>query len=176
MTSFIIRRLLQGAVVLVLSSVIIYFLLTLIPGGPLSGLMQCGNCRISKTDVYRLGYLMGLNDPKGVPYPWYERYFRWVFSPGKEGGIDVKVGDVEIKGAGLITGVGPRPIVNPVGGVAIFLDLNDQVPAADRMQSPARDEEAVARLDREARDEVRDRAVVERLLEVVRPNARPQPG
>src|SRR6059036_3050807 len=102
MTTFIIRRLLQGAVVLVISSMLIYFLLTLIPGGPLTGMRQPGS-KISPADVIRIGHILGLNDAKGRKYEWYERYFRWLFDPNKEG-VDIAIGDVHIKGAGILTG------------------------------------------------------------------------
>lgn len=116
MTTFIVRRLLQGVVVLIISSTLIYFLLTLIPGGPLSGLRGCPSCKISPADICRLGNLMGLNAPgenrivAGKPvfvctdYPWYERYARWLFDPSKDGGINVTIGGVTIKGAGILTG------------------------------------------------------------------------
>ena len=102
MITFIIRRLIQGVIVLVVASALIYFLLTLIPGGPLTGMRVPGS-KISQGDLWRLGYLMGLNDLKGHPYPWYERYARWLFDPSKPG-IDISLGPVEIKGGGILTG------------------------------------------------------------------------
>ena len=102
MITFIIRRLIQGVIVLVVASALIYFLLTLIPGGPLTGMRVPGS-KISQGDLWRLGYLMGLNDLKGHPYPWYERYARWLFDPSKPG-VDISLGPVEIKGGGILTG------------------------------------------------------------------------
>jgi peptide/nickel transport system permease protein len=102
MTAFLIRRFFQGLVVLVLATAMIYFVLTLIPGGPLTGL-RLGNSKITQVDINRLGYQMGINDLKGVPYPWYERYFKWLFDPTKKG-TDIAIGDVHITGAGILTG------------------------------------------------------------------------
>jgi peptide/nickel transport system permease protein len=102
MTAFLIRRFFQGIIVLVLATAMIYFVLTLIPGGPLTGL-RLGNSKITQVDINRLGYQMGINDLKGVPYPWYERYFKWLFDPTKKG-ADIAIGDAHIKGAGILTG------------------------------------------------------------------------
>jgi peptide/nickel transport system permease protein len=102
MTSFIIRRLMQGGLVLIASSMIIYFLLTLIPGSPLTGIRVPGS-KVSKADIINLGYQWGLNDKDGRKYEWYERYARWLFDPSKKG-VDVAIGDVHIQGAGILTG------------------------------------------------------------------------
>jgi len=102
MTAFIIRRLFQGFLVLCVATAMIYFVLTLIPGGPLTGLRQPGS-RITQADITRMGFQMGINDAKGRPYPWYQRYFTWIFSPDQKG-IDVKIGDLHIKGGGIVTG------------------------------------------------------------------------
>ncbi|HMA35637.1 MAG TPA: ABC transporter permease [Chloroflexia bacterium] len=114
MTAFLIRRLIQGVVVLVISTAIIYFVLTLIPGGPLTGFRAPG-AKISPGQVNRLGYLMGINDLQGHPYPWYSRYFNWLFTPGKKGGIDVTIAGVRIFGAGLLTGDTGRSITYATG-------------------------------------------------------------
>ena len=98
MTAFLIRQFFQGLIVLVLATGMIYFVLTLIPGGPLTGL-RLGNSKITQVDVNRLGYQMGINDLQGCDYPWYDPYFKWLFSPEKKG-VDIAIGDVHIKGGG----------------------------------------------------------------------------
>jgi len=122
MTAFLIRRFIQGFLVLIVATAMIYFLLTLIPGGPLTGL-RAGNNRITQAEVWRVGYLMGINDRNGHSYPWYERYFKWLFNPDKRGGIDIKVAGLELKGDGMLTGdwgrssvVAPgRPVIDQIG-------------------------------------------------------------
>src|SRR3954453_12769259 len=116
MTTFIIHRMLHGAVILVFASVIIYFLLTTIPGGPLDELRLTPTPKLSPAEICQLGNLMGLNEPgensvvdgKPVftcrPYPWYQRYARWLFDPDKTGGLDLTLGPLHIHGAGILTG------------------------------------------------------------------------
>src|SRR4051812_22120165 len=103
MVTYLIRRIMQGFVVLVASTMLIYFLLTLIPGGPLSGLRQCATCKIGQADINRLGFQMGINDEQGHKYPWYERYARWLFDPNKKG-ADVEIGPIHVQGSGILTG------------------------------------------------------------------------
>ena len=50
------------------------------------------------------------------------------------------------------------PVVDPVGGVGILLDLEDQVAAVDRVQLPAAYQNRIARGDREAMDALLQRA------------------
>jgi peptide/nickel transport system permease protein len=102
MTAFLIRRLFQGFLVLVVSTAIIYFLLTLIPGGPLTGLRAPG-IKISRTDINRLGHMMGITDLQGHEYPWYTRYFNWLFSSDKND-VDITVAGIHIHGGGILTG------------------------------------------------------------------------
>ena len=111
MTAFLIRRLIQGFVVLVVATALIYFVLTLIPGGPLTGLRAGGGNRITQADVTRIGYLLGINDRQGRKYEWYERYFKWLFDPNKGGGIDLTVAGMRIHGDGILTGDWGRSIV-----------------------------------------------------------------
>ncbi len=104
MTAFIIRRIFQGFLVLIVATALIYFLLTLIPGGPLDALrMAHGKGSPSQADITRLGYLLGVNDEQGHPYPWYTRYFNWLFSPDKQG-INITIAGINIHGAGFLTG------------------------------------------------------------------------
>ena len=104
MTTYIIRRVGQGLVVLVLATILIYYLLTLLPGSPLGALyMQVGPNKISVGEIHRLGRLWGWLDAHNQPIPWYQRYFTWLFAPDRPG-IDVAVGPWQIRGAGLLTG------------------------------------------------------------------------
>src|SRR4029453_5063382 len=72
--------------------------------------------------------------------------------------------------------IGPRPIENAIRGVTIFLDLDDDVAATDRVQAPARNKEAVAAFDRQPRHQFGHAAIVDRLLELPGLHARPQSG
>jgi len=71
MSSFIIRRLLQTAVVIVLLSYFCFTLMTLMPGDPVD-LMISSNPNITSEDVERLRELYGLDKPV------YERYWNWL--------------------------------------------------------------------------------------------------
>jgi peptide/nickel transport system permease protein len=61
-----------------------------------------GKNQISQTDINRLMYLMGIADQQGHQYPWYARYFNWLFSPDKPG-VDFTVLGWHIHGGGLLT-------------------------------------------------------------------------
>lgn len=108
MTAFLIRRFIQGFIVLIIATAMIYFVLTLIPGGPLTGL-RLGNNKITQKDVDRLGFLMGINDRNGKPYAWYERYFKWLFNPEKKTKNDIL--GVKFTGAGILNGDWGQSIV-----------------------------------------------------------------
>jgi len=113
MTAFLIRRFFLGFITLALATALIYFLLTLIPGGPMEALRQQGNKTISKTDIIRIGKALGITDERGNPYQWYTRYFNWLFST-KRTGIDLKLGPIEVKGGGLLTGdLGRSTTISP---------------------------------------------------------------
>ena len=74
MTNYLIRRSLQMALVVILSTIAIYVLLNAVPGGPLSGLNQTGNReqRIDDVQRARIEQALGLNRP------FYLRYLAWV--------------------------------------------------------------------------------------------------
>ena len=71
MTNFILRRMLQTVVVIVLLSYFCFFLMTLMPGDPVE-MMTASNPRITSADVARLRELYGLDQPT------YVRYGNWV--------------------------------------------------------------------------------------------------
>lgn len=70
MVTFILRRLIQTAIVLVLLSYVCFILMTLMPGDPIE-LMVTSNPRITAEDVARLRDLYGLDKPS------YVRYWNW---------------------------------------------------------------------------------------------------
>lgn len=71
MTTYIIRRLIQTVVVIVLLSYVCFSLMTLMPGDPVELMIQ-SNPKITSEDVARLRSLYGLDQPG------YVRYFNWV--------------------------------------------------------------------------------------------------
>jgi peptide/nickel transport system permease protein len=74
MTTYLIRRLFQMVVVLFLSSLVIYLILSLVPGGPLDALRQNADPRRrpSEADIKRMEKAMGIDKP------WYLQYVTWV--------------------------------------------------------------------------------------------------
>lgn len=75
MTNYLIRRLFQMVIVVFLSSVAIYILLNVAPGGPLSGLKLSADrrTRVSDADIARLEAYLGLDKPLAL------RYIAWMF-------------------------------------------------------------------------------------------------
>lgn len=71
MASYILRRLIQTLVVILLLSYFCYYLMTLMPGDPVELMIQ-SNPRITSADVERLRSLYGLDQPVHV------RYYNWV--------------------------------------------------------------------------------------------------
>ncbi|HYH21047.1 MAG TPA: ABC transporter permease [Azospirillum sp.] len=71
MTRFLLSRLLQAAVVLLVMSVLVTVLLGLMPGDPVD-LMAAGNPHMTPADVARLKALHGLDRPL------HERYLNWL--------------------------------------------------------------------------------------------------
>lgn len=73
MLRFILSRLGESAVVLLVMSVVVYSLIGLMPGDPID-LMIGSNPSLTATDVARLRTLYGLDQPL------YERYLNWLFA------------------------------------------------------------------------------------------------
>lgn len=71
MTNYILRRLLQTAVVIVLISFVCFYLMSLMPGDPVD-IMVSSNPKITAEDVIRLKKLYGLDQPVTT------RYANWV--------------------------------------------------------------------------------------------------
>lgn len=73
MIAFLLRRILQMFGVLFLSSLVIYFILLAVPGGPLDALLQAnGRQRPSAADIARQEKLLGLDKPI------YLQYLTWL--------------------------------------------------------------------------------------------------
>lgn len=70
MGTYILRRLMQTVLVIVLVSYACFYLMTLMPGDPVELMIQ-SNPRITSQDVARLRELYGLDQPA------YQRYFNW---------------------------------------------------------------------------------------------------
>ncbi|GAC1355488.1 MAG: ABC transporter permease [Herpetosiphon sp.] len=70
MATFLIRRVFQMLVVLLLSSIVIYGILSLVPGGPLDALLQVTDPRErpSADDIERAKKYMGLDKPVALQY------------------------------------------------------------------------------------------------------------
>jgi peptide/nickel transport system permease protein len=74
MTNYLIRRVFQMIIVVLLSTVAIYMLLNIAPGGPLAGLRNIGDrrSRPSEADMARLEAYLGLDKPI------FLRYLTWL--------------------------------------------------------------------------------------------------
>ena len=70
MTAYLIRRFFQMSIVVFLSSLAIYILLNIAPGGPLSGLRLSADrkSRVSDADIARLESYLGLDKPMALRY------------------------------------------------------------------------------------------------------------
>jgi peptide/nickel transport system permease protein len=90
MTTYIVRRLLQSTLLLILVSALIYAILNLVPGGPFD-LLRTSNPRITQAQIDRLNALLDLDKPlfPGKYCPRFEgeegecrldqgRYLRWL--------------------------------------------------------------------------------------------------
>lgn len=71
MTTYILRRLVQTLVVIILLSYVCFYLMTLMPGDPVELMIQ-SNPKITSEDIARLRNLYGLDQPA------YQRYYNWV--------------------------------------------------------------------------------------------------
>src|SRR4030042_5719851 len=101
MTNYLIRRLFQMVLVILLSTMAIYVLLNVAPGGPLSGLRLGADIksRVTEDDIARLEAFLGLDKPL------FLRYLTWL------------IGDDWLGADWLYVGLGPykRPIIGNNG-------------------------------------------------------------
>ncbi len=74
MVTFLIRRFFQMGLVLLLSTIVVYLILSFVPGGPLDNLLQNTDPRTrpSQADIQRQMKAMGLDKP------WYLQYVTWL--------------------------------------------------------------------------------------------------
>ena len=114
MTTYLIRRLIQGFIVLVAASFVIYSILIITPGGPrdqINQILQDPSKHISKIFKDQMYKRYKLDKP----YPL--NYVIWLFDPSEitdtvglntvvPKGIDVTIGPWQIRGSGVLTGVG----------------------------------------------------------------------
>src|SRR5919204_4203841 len=73
MQTFIVRRLVQMAILMLAISALVFLIINFAPGGPFDTLVF-GTGQVSQAQIERLNELIGLNKP------WYERYFSWLGS------------------------------------------------------------------------------------------------
>lgn len=96
MISYLIRRAFQMILVVLLSTVAIYFILNAAPGGPLSGLNQTGarDQRISDEQIARIEMALGLNRPT------YLAYLTWLLGEDWVDEVGAALGNPGPKGSG----------------------------------------------------------------------------
>jgi peptide/nickel transport system permease protein len=113
MATYIIRRFVQGFAVLVLATFVIYSILIVTPGGPLDQLALLKQGRI----IVNPAYIQSITERYKLDSPYPISYFRWLFDPKDTTrldpnddsrlipkGIDIALGDLRIKGSGVLTG------------------------------------------------------------------------
>src|SRR5437762_8515554 len=112
MTTYLIRRFIQGFIVLVASSFLIYSILIVTPGGPkdqINQILQDPSKHLTKVFVDQMFKRYKLDKP----YPL--NYLIWLFDPSEitetvglstvvPKGVDVTIGPWNIKGSGVLTG------------------------------------------------------------------------
>ena len=124
MTTYLIRRSIEGFFVLALASFLIYTILVLAPGGPLDSIKFAsggsGRQPLTTADVDRLKKLYKLDKP------WPINYLVWLFDPSDTTtlndqdevvakGVNINVGPIHIQGSGIINGDLGRSIVRERG-------------------------------------------------------------
>jgi peptide/nickel transport system permease protein len=118
MTTYLIRRSIQGFVVLIFATAITYFLLSQIPMASCNGEVA-GGAPLTPRQC------MELRKDYRLDKPWYERYFYWLFDPGKtrpqDNPIDIRVGELRIHGSGMLTGNWSRSLIVAQGQPVIEL-------------------------------------------------------
>lgn len=115
MATFIVRRFIQGFIVLVLATFVIYSILIITPGGPRDQVEELKALSNSAKPVNQ-EYLKQLLKAYKLDSPYPVNYLRWLFDPTDttqvdrntntevSKGIDIAIGDFHIKGSGVLTG------------------------------------------------------------------------
>lgn len=115
MTAYLIRRFIQMIIVLIVSSMAIYTLLNLVPGGPFDALLQNADRKtsISKEQIERMEAMLGLDKPPAI------RFLAWATGDDWMGVLDEKWAGT---GRGVIRGdfgrsfKEHRPVIEIIGG------------------------------------------------------------
>ncbi|MEP6776249.1 MAG: ABC transporter permease, partial [Chloroflexota bacterium] len=129
MTTYIIRRLLQGIVVLFLSTFMIYSILILTPGGPKDQINQLKQQSVNGKPVNQ-GLIDYYTKIYGLDKPYPLNYLLWLFDPAKisETSYDIKgnptTRSVGVNLFGVVRGSG---ILTGDLGKSVKIDLNKPV-------------------------------------------------
>lgn len=115
MTAYLIRRFIQMFIVLIVSSMAIYTLLNMVPGGPFDGLLQNSDrkTRITAEQIKRMEAMLGLDKPPAI------RFLAWAAGDDWMGVLDK---DWQGTGRGVIRGdfgqsfKEHRPVMEMIGG------------------------------------------------------------
>jgi peptide/nickel transport system permease protein len=86
MVTFLIRRFLQMGLVLLISTIVVYVILSLVPGGPLDELLEASDprARPSSGDIDRMKRAMGLDKPLYLQYITWLTGDTWLDTVGLE--------------------------------------------------------------------------------------------
>ena len=116
MTTYIIRRFIQGMIVLVLATFVIYSILVVTPGGPADQIQELKATSTSNRPV-NAALLEALLKAYKLDSPYPINYLRWLFDPSDtkqldpndntreiQKGIDLQLGPIRIQGSGALTG------------------------------------------------------------------------
>jgi peptide/nickel transport system permease protein len=116
MTTYIIRRFIQGLIVLVLATFVIYSILVVTPGGPADQIAEMKATSTSNKPV-NAALLEALMKAYKLDSPYPINYLRWLFDPSDtsqldpndntrevQKGIRIALGPVVIAGSGALTG------------------------------------------------------------------------
>jgi|SwirhisoilCB2_FD_contig_121_681134_length_2294_multi_5_in_0_out_0_2 peptide/nickel transport system permease protein len=128
MTTYIIRRLLQGIVVLFLSTFMIYSILILTPGGPKDQINQLKQQSVNGKPVNQ-GLIDYYTKIYGLDKPYPLNYLLWLFDPAKtsETTYDIK-GNPTTKPVGVnLFGIRGSGILTGDLGKSVKIDLNKPV-------------------------------------------------
>ncbi|HEX9988097.1 MAG TPA: ABC transporter permease [Chloroflexia bacterium] len=112
MTTYIVRRVIQGLMVLMLSTFVIYSILILTPGGPVD---QVAELRQNKVKPVNEQYLQSLLEAYKLDDPYPINYLRWLFDTKDvtevdthdqlvRKGINIDIFGLHIEGSGALTG------------------------------------------------------------------------
>jgi peptide/nickel transport system permease protein len=132
MTTYIIRRLIQGFIVLLLATFVIYSILIITPGGPRD---QVAELRaLSGPKPVNAAYLEALLKAYKLDSDWPVNYLRWLFDPTDtteldpndsskliQKGIDVNIFGLHIAGSGALTGDFGNSVAVHKGATAMSL-------------------------------------------------------